>query len=52
MEQNKLRVAQDVAGRIDDEPGPAGDYLKYYFTTGEKHQLFLTGRASNAIFSC
>ena len=40
MEKNAWRVAQDVAGRIDDEPGPAGDYLKGYVTTGEKSQFF------------
>ena len=40
MEKNAWRVAQDVEGRIDDEPGPAGDYLKGYVTTGEKSQFF------------
>lgn len=26
---------------VDDEPGPAGDFVKCYVTTCEKNQIFL-----------
>ena len=29
-------VAQEVAAMVDDEPGPAGDFVKCYVTTCEK----------------
>ena len=32
MEQNAWHVARDVQARIDDEPGPAGDYMKAFIT--------------------
>lgn len=32
MEQNALHVARDVQTRIDDEPGPAGDFMKAFVT--------------------
>ena len=35
MEQNAWHAARDVQSRIDDEPGPAGDFMKA-FITGER----------------
>ena len=32
MEQNAWHVARDVQSRIDDEPGPAGDFMKAFIT--------------------
>lgn len=32
MEQNAWHVARDVQTRIDDEPGPAGDFMKAFVT--------------------
>ena len=32
MEQNAWHVARDVQARIDDEPGPPGDYMKAFIT--------------------
>ena len=40
MEKNAWRVAYDVAAMIDDEPGPAGDFIKCYVTQREKNQFF------------
>ena len=40
MEKNAWRVAEDVARRIDDEPGPAGDFMKSYTTSEKKSQFF------------
>ena len=42
MEKNAWRVAKEVAQTIDDEPGPAGDYIKSYVTTQKERQFFLT----------
>ena len=38
--KNAWRVAHDVAAMIDDEPGPAGDFIKCYVTQWEKSQFF------------
>ena len=40
MEQNAWQVAQEVAAMVEDEPGPAGDFVKWYVTTCEKNQFF------------
>ena len=40
MEKNAWRVAEEVARRIDDEPGPAGDFMKSYTTSEKKRQFF------------
>ena len=40
MEKNAWRVAEEVARRIDDEPGPAGDFMKFYTTSEKKRQFF------------
>lgn len=32
MEKNAWRVAHDAAAMIDDEPDPAGDFIKCYVT--------------------
>lgn len=32
MEQNAWHVARDVQTRIDDEPGPAGDFMEAFVT--------------------
>ena len=40
MEKNAWKVAEEVARRIDDEPGPAGDFMKSYTTSEKKHQFF------------
>ncbi len=40
MEKNVWRVAYDVAAMIDDESGPAGDFIKCYVTQREKNQFF------------
>ena len=41
--KNARRVTHDVAAMIDDEPGPAGDFIKCYVTQREKKSvLFLT----------
>jgi len=40
MEANAWKVAEDLARRIDDEPGPAGDFMKCYVTQLPKMQFF------------
>ena len=40
MERNAWRVAQEVAATVDDEPGPAGDFIKCYVTTCQNKQFF------------
>ena len=40
MEKNVWKVAEEVTKIIDDEPGPAGDYMKSYVTTGQEKQFF------------
>ena len=32
-ETNAWQVAQEVAAMVDDEPGPAGDFVKCYIST-------------------
>ena len=32
MEKNAWRVSEEVKQTIDDEPGPAGDFMKCYVT--------------------
>jgi hypothetical protein len=44
MEKNAWRVAYEVAAMIDDEPGPAGDFIKCYVTQQEKNQFFFNQR--------
>ncbi|XP_068680109.1 uncharacterized protein [Montipora foliosa] len=40
MEKNAWRVAEEVARRIDDEPGPADDFMKSCTTSEKKRQFF------------
>ena len=41
MEQNTWMVAENVADRINHEPGPAGDYIQsFYFVTPSKNEHF------------
>ena len=40
MEKNVWQVAQEVAALVDDEPGPAGDFVKCYVTTCQKDHFF------------
>ena len=40
MEKNASKVAEEVTKIIDDEPGPAGDYMKSYVTPRQEKQLF------------
>ena len=35
------RVAKDVTDRIQDEPGPAGDFIKSFVTARKDKQFFL-----------
>lgn len=37
MEKNAWQVAHEVAAMVDDEPGPAGDFVLCYVTTCEKN---------------
>ncbi|XP_070580686.1 uncharacterized protein [Ptychodera flava] len=39
-ERNAWQVAKDVQLRIDDEPGPAGDYMKAFVTVKKDDQFF------------
>ena len=39
MEKNAWKVAEEVTKIIDDEPGPAGDYMKCYVTTRQEKQF-------------
>ena len=34
-----LEVAEEVARRIDDEPGPAGDFMKSYTTVVDEYPI-------------
>ena len=38
--KNAWKVAEEVTKIIDDEPGPAGDYMKSYVTTRQEQQFF------------
>ena len=38
--KNSWRVAHELRNRVDDEPGPAGDYMKAYLTLPESDQFF------------
>ena len=41
MGQNSWMVAENVADRINREPGPAGDYIQsFYFVTPRKNEHF------------
>ena len=41
MEQNTWMVAENVADRINHEPGPAEDYIQsFYFVTPRKIEHF------------
>ena len=39
-EKNAWQVTQEVAATVDDEPGPAGEFVKCYVTTCEKEHFF------------
>ena len=36
-------MAHELRNRIDDEPGPAGDYMKAYVALPESDQFFFNG---------
>ena len=40
LENNARQVAQKLAAMVDDEPGPAGDFVKCYVMTFKKDQFF------------
>ena len=40
LENNARQVAQELAAMVDDEPGPAGDFVKCYAMTFKKGQFF------------
>ena len=40
MEKNAWEVAKQVTAMVDDEPGPAKDYMKCYTTTKSSYQFF------------
>ena len=40
IEQNVWTVAQNVAERINHEPGPAGDYMQLFLTPHKNAQFF------------
>ncbi|XP_070539440.1 uncharacterized protein [Ptychodera flava] len=40
MESNAFRVATDLACRVDDAPGPGGDFMKSYVTPKQDRQFF------------
>ena len=40
MEKKAWKVAAEVSKTIDDEPGPAGDYMRSYVTTRQERQFF------------
>ena len=40
LEKNARQVAQELAAMVDDEPGPAGDFVKCYVMTFKKDQFF------------
>ena len=40
MEKNAWEVAKQVIAMVDDEPGPAKDYLKCYTMTTSNCQFF------------
>ena len=40
IESNAWTVAEDVKNRIQDEPGPAGDYMKAFLTPRKEFQFF------------
>ena len=41
--KNYWRVAHELRNRTEDEPGPAGDYIKAYVTLPESDQFFFNG---------
>ena len=41
--KNSWHVAHELRKRTDDEPGPAGDYMKAYVTLPESDQFFFNG---------
>ena len=40
MESNAFRVATDLACRVDDAPGPGGDFMKAHVTPKQDRQFF------------
>ena len=44
MQKNVWRVAKDVTERIQDEPGPAGDFMKAFVTPRENEQFFFNAK--------
>ena len=51
LEKNARQVAEEIATMVDDEPGPAGDFVKCYVTTCKKYQFFFQQKVSDAIRS-
>ena len=42
MEKNVWQVTQGVAAMVDDDPGPARDFVKCYVTTCQKDLFFFS----------
>ena len=38
--RNEWNVFEEIKQTIDDEPGPAGDFMKCFVTTGKEKQFF------------
>ena len=49
--KNSLHVAHELRNRTDDEPGPAGDYMKAYVTLPESDQSLFNGSYLNEYVS-
>jgi len=46
LEKNARQVAEELTTMVDDEPGPAGDFVKCYVTTCKKYQFFFSTKGS------
>jgi len=42
LENNAWQVAQELAAMVDDEPGPAGDFVKCCVMTFKKDHFFFS----------
>ena len=51
MEKNSWRVSDEIKQIIDDEPGPAGDFLKCFVTSRKEKQFFFNS-ANLMKYSC
>ena len=51
MEKNAWKVSEEIRQVIDDEPGPAGDFLKCFVTSKREKQLFFNSAYLMKYFS-